>query len=721
VRASRAFRSTRSTGHADRESHHNASVSAIDADSCAHCCLPLPVRAYREDVGGEPLGFCCYGCLIVYRLVGATGDTGRAGWFLAKLGLAAVLSGNIMMFQSLLYFGSLDALGSGVLQSASWIMLILATGVYLLLGVPMLRAAYGAARNGHIVLETLIAIGALAAIGASAAQTVRGGRHLYYDSGTMVLVFVVLGQYLDARAREKATEALAPVVATVRARARVLEEGTEREVLPEEVRPGDRVLVRAGEEIPVDGRVLDGESDVHEPALTGESTPRLVGPSDVVYAGSVAVDGALVLEASGESETLAFRVAQWTREARSRRAPLEIAADRFVARFVPGVALVAGASAVFWGLVGGQWAKGGLAALSILVVACPCALGIATPMATTMAITRAAGRGTLLRSGAVLEALDRVRMAAFDKTGTITRGRAVVRAIWVDATAGVSEAELLGKAAAVERAVDHPFARAIVSCARQRGVPIPEARRVRAVAGGGACGEVGDQAVLLGSRLLLSREGISGSDRLGLEPATSSVRVAIGGRLAGVIELEDPVRLEAKAAIERLEALGIGTALLSGDRSSAVARAAKDAGIAEAFAGLDPAGKLAVLARWGADEGGVMMVGDGVNDAPALGAATVGVAFGAAAGLAKRTADVVILREDLEEIPGLLALARRTMRIVKQNLVWAFGYNAVGILLAAFGLLRPVVAAAAMVLSSLFVVGNSLRLRETGLTPTPEA
>ena len=679
------------------------------------------MRSYREEVGDASLGFCCYGCLVVFRLVGATGDAGRAGWFLAKLGLAALLSGNIMMFQSLLYFGSLDALGSGVLQSASWIMLALAAAVYLLLGVPMLRAAYGAARNGHIVLETLIAIGALAAIGASAAQTVRGGRHLYYDSGTMVLVFVVLGQYLDARAREKATDALRPAFATARPRARVLDGEAEREVLPEEVRAGQRVVVRAGEEIPVDGRILDGASDVHEPALTGESTPRLAGPGDVVYAGSVAVDGALVLAASGESETLAFRVDRWTREARSRRAPLEVAADRFVARFVPGVALIAVASALAWGLAGGQWAKGALSALSVLVVACPCALGIATPMATTMAIARAAERGTLLRSGAVLEALDRIRLAAFDKTGTVTMGRPVVRAIRIEATEGLSEAELLAMAAAVEGAVDHPFARAIVSRARQRGLAVPEARQVRAVAGGGASGLVGSHSVLLGSRSLLSREGIPGSDRPGPESATSSVRVAIEGRLAGVIELEDPVRPEARAAVARLVSLGIRAAVLSGDRSPAVVRAAKDAGIAEAFADLDPAGKLAVLARWGAGRGGVMMVGDGVNDAPALGAATVGVAFGAAAGLAKTTADVVILREDLREIPGLVALARRTMRIVKQNLVWAFGYNAAGILLAAFGFLRPVVAAAAMVLSSLFVVGNSLRLRGTGPMAAPEA
>ncbi len=687
------------------------SASAALADSCAHCRLPLPVRCYREDVEGQPLAFCCYGCLTVFRLVGATGDAGRAGWFLAKLGLAAVLSGNIMMFQSLLYFGSLESLGSDVLRTASWLMLALAAAVYLLLGVPMLRAAYRAARGGHIVLETLIALGALAAIGASALETVRGGRHLYYDSGTMVLVFVVLGQYLDARAREKATATLAPAVETGRARARVLEETGEREISPDEIVRGNRVHVRAGEEIPVDGRVIEGASDVSEPALTGESAPRLVGPGDAVFAGSVAIDGALVLEAAGESETLVSRVDRWTREARSRRAPVEIAADRFVAQFVPGVALIAVASALAWGLAGGDWARGGLAALSVLVVACPCALGIATPMATTIAITLAAGRGTLLRSGAVLEALDRIRLAAFDKTGTITLGRAAVRAMWVDPAARVSEEDILRDAAAVEAAVDHPFARAIVSCARERRIAIPEAREIRVIAGGGADGRVGSDRVLLGSRSLLAREGISELDRFDGRAGNSAVGVAIGGRLVAVIWLEDPVRPEARTAIEDLKSLGMAVALLSGDRAASVSRAAEEAGIDQARADLDPQAKLEALRRWRAEAGGVLMIGDGINDAPALAAATAGIAFGAASGLAKQTADAVILREDLGEVPELVVLARRTMRVVRLNLAWAFGYNAVGVLMAAFGYLRPVVAAAAMVLSSLFVVGNSLRLQ----------
>jgi Cu2+-exporting ATPase len=682
----------------------------VAEEACAHCRLPLPAHAFREMVEDRALAFCCYGCLTVFRLVGASGDAGRAGWFLAKLGLAALLSGNIMMFQSLLYFGSLDGLGREALRTASWLMLVMAAAVYVLLGVPMLRAAYRSARRGQIVLETLIALGALAAIGASAVETVRGGRHLYYDSGTMVLVFVVLGQYLDARARERATAALAPTVEAARPAARVLEAGRERSVPAPLVRLGDRVAVRAGEEIPVDGRVLEGASDVSQPALTGEAAPRLVGPGDVVFAGSVAVDGALVLEAAGESETLARRVERWTREARGRRAPVEITADRFVARFVPAVAAVALASALAWGIGAGDWGRGGLAALAVLVVACPCALGIATPMATTIAISRAAGRGTLLRSGAVLEAISRVRFAAFDKTGTITSGRAAVRSVHLNPVARISEEDVVRYAGAVETGVDHPLARAIVACAVSRRVPRAEAREVRIVAGGGAAGSVERHRVLLGSRALLAREGIDTLDGAHLAEE-GGVAMAVDGRLVAVFLVEDSVRPEARAAVDELEAQGVSVALLSGDRAAAVARAAGEAGIVQSFGELDPRGKLELLAERTRAGIGAMMIGDGVNDAPALAAASVGVAFGPSSGLAKQSAEAVILRDDLREIPRLVLLSRRTMRVVRQNLLWAFAYNSLGVLAAALGLLRPVVAAAAMVLSSLFVVGNSLRLQ----------
>ena len=684
---------------------------------CSHCRLPLPSRPYREQAAGSAaLAFCCVGCLMVSRIVGSSGEAGQASWFLAKLALGAILAGNVMLFQSLLYFGSLPALGAEAVRTASWIMLGLSAGVYLLLGVPMLRAALRAARQGRLVLETLIGFGALGAIAASARQTLRGGQGTYYDSGTMVLVLVVLGQYLDARARQRASETLPAVLARTRRFARVGRNGREQELRPDQVGRGELVRVRAGEEVPVDGCIVEGCSDVLEAALTGEPLPRLVGPGDVVHAGSLAVDGGLTLEASGQSETLAGRIEAWTRQARTQRAPLEVAADRFVARFIPAVAVVALSSGLGWGLLRHDWARGGLAALAVLVVACPCALGIATPMAATISLSQAAARGVLLRGGAVLEALAGVRQVAFDKTGTLTPGRPRVVGTWLVATAQVSEDELWALAAGLGAAVDHPFSRALLEAGRERGIAPLTARQARALPGAGMEGWVAGHAVVIGSQALLARRGLQDPSPAGAEfpEGASLIGIAVDCRLAARLALSDPPRPEARDAVERLRGLGISSSILSGDSAGAVATAVRSTGIDAAEASLAVTEKVARIQAMKTGKGLVAMVGDGINDGPALAAADVGIAFGAATDLARQTADVVLLREDLLEVPRLLALARRTVGVIKQNLAWALGYNSVGIGLAALGLLRPVLAAAAMVLSSLFVVGNSMRLRRVG-------
>lgn len=679
------------------------------ASSCAHCRLPLPARPYYEAEGERTLPFCCVGCLFVYRVIGSAGESGRADWFLAKLGLAALLSGNVMMFQSLLYFWSLDELGPELLRTGSWIMLGCSAAVYGLLGVPMLRIAGRGALHGRLSLETLIGVGALAAIGASALETFRGGHNLYYDSGTMVLVFVSLGQYLDAEARRKAIAALAPTVDGARRRARVLRDGVMLTLNPSAVLAGERVEVRGGEEIPVDGTVAAGAADVSEPALTGEWRPRLVGPGDAVCAGSTANDGALTIVASGGIETLADRVERWVIEARDRKAPIEAVVDRVVAVFIPAVAAIAAASLLAWGL-GGSWGRGLQAALSVLVVACPCALGIATPLATTIALWVLTRRGSLVRSGAALEALSRIRALAFDKTGTVTVGWPTVQEFRPVSAAGVTAAESLAFAAAVESRVSHPFATAIAAHASAAGgQPLP-ATGVRVTPGGGAEGTVLGRTVLVGNPAWLARRGIGLAQPAVDEPKGSVVAIAIDGQVVAEMLLEDPVRAEAAAVVRALGELGIVCHLFSGDRTAVVAAVARESGCKTFGAELSPADKSArieALRRTGVS---VAMVGDGVNDAPALAAADVGLAFGLAADLARNSADVTILRDDLQEVTRLIVQARRTFRIVQQNLAWAFGYNSIGVVIAACGLLRPVVAAAAMVLSSVFVVANSMRL-----------
>jgi Cu2+-exporting ATPase len=688
---------------------HAGVLKGLTSRRCAHCQLPLPARPHRESEGDETLLFCCVGCVLVFRVMGNAGEGGRADWFLAKLGLAALLSGNIMMFQSLTYFGTLDSLGPEVVRTSSWIMFFCALAVFALLGVPMLRIAMRGLLRGRLTLETLIGFGALAAIGFSAVQTLRGGHRLYYDSGTMVLVFVTLGQYLDAESRRRALALLSPTMGRARRQARLFRNGAEVHIAPGAVSAGEIVYVRAGEEIPVDGTVSSGTADVHEPLLTGEWRPRLVVAGDSVNAGSTAVDGALTVCASGVAETLADRVERFAIEARDRRAPIEAVVDRVIAIFIPAVLLIAIAGCCSWGLAG-DWERGFQAALAVLVVACPCALGIATPMATTIALSIAIGRGCLVRSGAVLETLSQVRVMAFDKTGTITVGRPQVVEYRASAGAITGADESLRLAAGVEQEVSHPFARALVEVVLARGKPVPAVTDARVTAGGGARGYVNGHRVEVGKLSWLAACGVELPSASAVEAGSSAVAIAIDGRLAGELVLDDPCRPEALEAVMTLRRMGVSCHLLSGDRREAVARVAESIGCMNFAGELSPTDKPLRVRALRASEGLVAMVGDGVNDAPALGAADAGIAFGPAADLAKETADVTILREDLLEIPRLLELARKTFRIVRQNLVWAFAYNAVAVVVAACGLLRPVVAAAAMVLSSVCVVNNSMRL-----------
>ncbi len=683
-------------------------VRGFASRQCAHCRLPLPSRPHRENRGTETLLFCCVGCVLVFRIIGDAGEGGRADWFLAKLGLAALLSGNIMMFQSLTYFGTLDALGPEVIRTSSWIMLVCSLAVFALLGVPMLRIAIKGLFRGRLTLETLIGLGAFAAIGVSAAQTLRGGRYLYYDSGTMVLVFVTLGQYLDAESRRRALALLLPTMSGTRRQARLFRNGAELDVPPGSVSRGEIVHVRAGEEIPVDGTVEAGSADISEPLLTGEWQPRGVVVGDMVHAGSTAVDGALQIRASGVAETLADRVERFALEARDRRAPIEAVVDRVITLFIPAVSLIAIGSCCWWGLAG-DWERGFQAALAVLVVACPCALGIATPMATTIALSIAIGRGCLVRSGAVLETLSRVRVIAFDKTGTITMGRPQLVA-YRPAPGATTETAAMRLAAGVEQMVSHPFAQAIVAAVLARGDCVPVATDVHVTAGGGVQGRVEGHRVDVGKLSWLAACGVDLPEASAVEMASSAVAIAVDGRLAGELVLDDPRRPEAREALRALRRMGVSCHLLSGDRREVVARVADGIGLIDYCGELSPMEKPLRVRALRASAGLIAMVGDGVNDAPALGAADAGIAFGPAADLAKESADVVILREDLLEVPRLLGLARKTLRIVRQNLVWAFAYNAVAVVIAAYGMLRPIVAAAAMVLSSVCVVHNSMRL-----------
>ena len=608
------------------------------------------------------------------------------------------------------------------------VLLLLTTPVVFWYGRPFFSGTWSAARSGFADMNTLIAMGTGVAFGVSALGTLlpasvwQGQPPIYFESAAMITVFVLLGRTLEERAKRRTTGAinalldLRPPTAT---RLTGGDDSSGEEVRIEEIRVGDRLLVRPGESIAVDGVVSSGHSTVDEAAMTGESVPVEKTVGSRVLGGTVNQSGSFVFEATAVGgQTVLSQIVDLVRDAQTSKAPVARLADRVSAWFVPIILLIAVATFIGW-LIAGSFEQAFLAAVAVLVIACPCALGLATPTAIMVGVGRGAERHVLIRSGAALEMLADVDTIVFDKTGTLTEGRMAVASL--QPAAGVSEDELLAAAAAVEQRSEHPLAVAIRKTAAERGAAIPNVEDFQSVAGRGASATVNGQRVLVGTRVFLDESGIDVRDasrESGSGLAASQVFVARQQQLLGVISVADTVRIEAVDTVAELQRLGLATVLLSGDRRAVVESLAKSVGIDRCFAEVLPDGKARVVEEL--QQGGhrVAMTGDGVNDAPALAQADVGIAMGAGTDIAMKTADVTLSTSNLSALVAAVRLSRRTMRTIRQNLFFALIYNCVGIPLAA-GLfypwlgvmLPPMFAAAAMAMSSVSVVSNSLRLK----------
>lgn len=617
-----------------------------------------------------------------------------------------------------------------------WAQFALAAPVYLWCGGPIHAAAFARLRSGGADMNTLVSLGTTVAFVASAwslvAATLAGAGHdamphLSFEAAAIIVVFIQLGRMLEARATARAGEALralsALAVPTVALVERV--DGVEREraVAADAIERGARVRVRPGERIPVDGAVVAGESEVDESMLTGEPMPAAKRTGDAVFAGTMNTLGALEIEAScAAAETTLARIVELVDDALTTKARIARLADRVAAVFVPIVIVIAASAALGWWWLGPA-GRGGTLALealvSVLVVACPCALGLATPVAIMVASGRAARMGVLFRSAAAFEKLSSVREVVFDKTGTLTEG--TPRVIAVRPAPGVAESEVLSVAAAVERASEHPIARGIVAEAAQRGLAVPCADGFEARAGQGARARIeglGEARVGKSAWVGATENGISDGD------GATVVHVSAADRMLGAIALADRLRPSAAEAVAELAARGIAVRIASGDSAGPVARVAEEAGIAaeRCHAGLSPEDK-ARLVRAQRASGAVAFVGDGINDAVALAEASVGIAAGGGTDVAKASADITLITHDLRAVPRAIALSAATLAVIRQNLAWAFGYNLVLIPVAAGALypwtgalLPPVAASAAMALSSVSVVLNSLRLRGAART-----
>ncbi|MEE9219285.1 MAG: cation-translocating P-type ATPase [Acidobacteriota bacterium] len=707
----------------------DATAAAARPPRCAQCGILLRPRRRRgaEETGEPDPLFCCFGCALMHQVAGSRAERGEPSWILARLGLAVFLSMNVMAITLFLYAGDPLAepeLATGASHAAfaelfRYALLAFSAPVLALLAWPILENGLkGFGRRGTGV-DTLIALGALSAFGLSAWATLTGSGAVYYETACMVLVLVTLGRYLEAHARTRASSALRNLVPAQPARVMLLRGGSRIEVPFEQLAPGDVVCVAPGSVVPVDGSVLDGEGSVDESSLTGEPLPVRKTAGDAIHSGTVSLDGAFQVRATAVgAQRLAARIGRLLEEARTARAPIERLADRVASVFVPVAVTVAVATGIIWALRSGT-GPGLMHALSVLLIACPCALGLATPLAVWQALGRAGRRGILIRSAEVLERLASIHAVFFDKTGTLTEPDPRVSRIWI--VSGESEETVLGAAAGLETASEHPLARSIVAEARERGLALHAVTGVRVHPGVGIEGEVGSatgegRRVAVGGSEMLRRLGVAPPEALVAgENSTGAPRVfvVVQGRVIGAIAFSEKLRCGAEQAVRELRGQGLDVEILSGDRADAARRVASQLGIG-ARGGLSPAQKLEAVAAGERSQGAVAMVGEGINDAPALARAAVSISLGCGSDLSRDAADVTLVGDRLEQIPWLLALARRTLRTIRLNLFWAFLYNVALIPLAVAGRLQPILAVLAMICSSLLVISQSLAVGRQG-------
>jgi Cu+-exporting ATPase len=611
-----------------------------------------------------------------------------------------------------------------------WVLLMLSTPVQFWVGAQFHRGFLNDLRHRTASMSTLVSIGTNAAYAFSVAVTVwpatfaSVGAPTYYEASAVVITLVVLGRWLEVRARGRTSDAIRRLMNLAPRTARVLRDGRELDVPTAEVRADDLVRIRPGERIPVDGVVIEGASSVDESMLTGESLPVEKTPESRVAAGTVNRTGSFVFRATRVgSETTLARIVRLVEEAQGSRAPIQRLADRVAAVFVPVVLVIAALTFVGW-LVFGPEPRVLMAlttAVAVLVIACPCAMGLATPTAIMVGTGRGAEHGVLIKSAGALELLHRVDTIVFDKTGTLTVGQPQVTDVIPASTA--TEDDALALAAAVEQGSEHPLGESIVRAAKTRGLALPPVGEFTTVPGHGVDALASDGRVLLGNRPMMDARGVevgAMADRATALQAEGKtvVYLAFAGRLLALLAAADVLKPEAAATVGRLRKLGVAVIMLTGDTRRTAETVARRAGIERVLAEVLPEDKAGEVRRLRGEGRVVAMVGDGINDAPALAEASVGIAMGSGTDVAIEAADVTLMRGDLRGVVAAIELSRRTIRVIQQNLIWAFGYNIVLIPVAAGALyplwgilLSPILAGAAMAFSSVSVVTNSLRLK----------
>ena len=685
--------------------------------------------ALTSERGGRTYYFCSPGCLRTFEAPEAELKSMRTRVTLALTGVLAL---------AILRAGAFLALAAGAtiltwvpIPALPWFtwgmwLFLLVTPVQFIGGWGFYKGSWTAIRTRTINMDFLIALGTTTAYLYSVAviffpsvlPVAVAEQNVYFEVSAVIIAFVLLGKYMEEIIKKRSSAAVRKLMDLRPATARVIRGGVEMEVPAETVEVDEIVLVRPGEKIPTDGVVLEGTSAVDESMLTGESMPAEKSPGSSVIGGTLNRTGFFRFRASRVgSETALAQIIKMVEEAQASSAPIQRLADRATAYFVPGVVGVAVLAFAGW-WIAGNFPQGLLAFIAVLIISCPCALGIATPAALMVGVGKGAEAGILIRGGEVLERARALTTVVFDKTGTLTRGEPNVTD--VIPRDGLGERELLRTAAALEVGSEHPLAEAILRAARHREVDVPKVEGFQAIPGHGVSGRVDGRVVLLGNRRLLTREGIAIGEfearmaQLEVEGKTVML-VARNGALAGAIGVADTLKPEAKEAVDALRAEGVGVLLLTGDNERTARAIARELGIERVIAEVLPGDKASVIRQLQAHGEVVAMVGDGVNDAPALAVADIGIAIGSGSDVAKETGAIILIKDDVRDVVASIRLSRATMRKIKQNLFWAFFYNAVSIPVAALGFLNPIIAGAAMALSSLSVIVNAALLKRLRL------
>jgi Cu+-exporting ATPase len=698
---------------------------------------PMHPQIRRSEPGSCPI------CGMALEPLLATGEGGASPELqdmTHRFWIGAALTAPVLVLEMLAHVAGTGLHHYVSARASMWIQLLLGTPVVLWAGWPLLVRGAMSVRQRSLNMFSLIGLGVGAAYLYSLVASLAPGLFpaalrgeggiisVYYEAAAVITVLVLLGQVLELRARERTGGAIRALLKLAPKTAWRVGEGADEEIPLDQIRLGDRLRVRPGDAVPVDGSVLEGRSAVDESMVTGESMPAEKHLGAKVIGGTINGAGSLLIRAEKiGADTLLSRIVHMVAEAQRSRAPIQRLADTVSAWFVPGVIAISMAAFIAWMIWGPPpaFAYALVAAVSVLIIACPCALGLATPMSIMVGIGKGATAGVLIKNAEALERFEKVDTLVVDKTGTLTEGKP--RVVAVGTTAGFDESAVLTLGASLERSSEHPLAAAIVTSARERGVILADVKDFRSITGKGITGAVGGRQVAVGNQKLLTELGVAAGD---LEGRAEGLRrdgatvmyVAVDGQQAGVIAVADPIKSTTPAALEALRHEGIRIIMLTGDNRTTARAVAAKLGIADVEAEVLPEQKNAIVRRLRSEGRVVAMAGDGVNDAPALAEADVGVAMGTGTEVAMQSAGVTLVKGDLAGIARALTLSRATMRNIRQNLTLAFAYNALGIPIAAgvlypsLGLLlSPIIAAAAMSLSSVSVIGNALRLRLTRL------